>query len=504
MMLPPNYQIADFRTQRIRLFEVAKGGVTLRKELDSGLDTENPNENEWLQQFEKILPSLEVSSGLPLQCLLPDRLFLFKIFKIPASDPRKHRDLLQHEVTHGFPHGDTDLIWSYVQIRHDDIEDQFLVAVIRKKTFKAIQSFITTIGFSFGGAVPSLFYALPASHFCEQQTIPGKAMHFVKIEGHHGLSISMHDLGSMIRAFSIRSAVDQTTDFLVTVKSEIKKTTAALKRQAGAKSCGNLEIMCAEEAPDALIESIVEVMEATDLSGVSRLSFPLDSGDSRLPMIRSSALMIEPGKVIESRWIKYFPWVVAVMLFAFSPFLLVWGNHRVVSQYRLLILENNRQAAAQKTMAEDFQRLQIRLENLVSWETQIHENQLRQVSLLLLFEQLQNALQSVRDIWFETLTLDLARDESGWVTLDVGGKFLVRQSNLREEYRQQAISDAEKSLQKLQQNLMSASLVDSILDFKVNYSGIDQSINVVPFALKIRLKFPFSLKADSREVPNAF
>jgi len=506
-MLPNRWQLVDLRGPNAAV----SFGTLERWQTETGvdMDTSVSGDAAWLKGIVRVLESLNLKAEVPTYVLLPNRILLYKVFRIPRSEQKNARELLSYEVTRGFPHDDADLLWSFLHLHGDEIENHFVVAAIRKSTLESLSVLFRERNIGFTAALPSLFcaFAHPDIGDVFHPDTGSSLHHLLSLEDEHGVSVSCGKSSGMVRMFSLKpqtnepSSPSSAVNIGIELRSEIRKTMTSLKRQIGSGPCGSVTVVRRSEAAPLSLEVIKEWYDG-DAQTVTREH--LLTPASLLPSIRS----MEPGTVLQlpvsvnSENAKTTLWKLLVLgvLIALSPYIWVWGNCGVIRSHKEHLLQAKAKVSERQKLAREYAVLRGKFESKMHTIDASHRVKDQQNSLLLLMNDLQAAQQAVGDTWFENMKLRLQDDETeSQPILTMSGKFLVRQTNLQDSFRQQAIQDAEHSLQNLQEQIMRSVYVNHIREFKVNYGGIDQGINVVPFAMEVALDVPFSILNPAKE-----
>ncbi len=452
----------------------------------------------WLR-FSSCLQSFDFNGNLATIVAIPNRLLLFKTFIVPTGSVSKQRDLLQYEIEQNFPHGDSELIWSSKLLQQDEVESAYLVAAIRKSTFLSMVECFESAGCRQVLGIPSLFMAFPEVALSSIQKNEHGLEHILAIEDNHGVSVSFGDNRGSVRAFKLKGIPSQvelnphSIEWEASLEAELKKTMAAAKRQLGSGKGARLSFFVfgeEEPVPSSLLAHSYGLDGADSIQVISN---SIEGFHQNMAGFDSQSFFKLESVEITSAYSGKWKLMIAAGLVAIAPFPWVIGNQKVNDAYLKTAHDAHTNSARQRELAASFE---ASVRDLTSNLERIEKGvrlERQQTAILPLFQAFQQALEGVGDTWFETMDLTLQPDSGrGEQSLTLSGKFLVRQSNLRDEYRQQAISEAESSLQELQNQLLASPFIREILDFKVNYSGIDRGLNIVPFKLEVVLDYPFS------------
>ena len=492
------------RGSQVSSIELSKNGIKRSESIPFNI--EGTGDSAWLAALSSCLEPLDLNGNLATIVAIPNRLLLFKAFIVPTGSVSKQRELLQYEIEQNFPHGDSELIWSSILLQHDDVESAHLVAAIRKSTFLSMLESFESAGCRQVIGVPSLFMAFPEVTRSSFQNNEDGLEHILAIEHNHGVSVSFGNNRGSVRAFKLKgipSSVEldpHSMQWETSLKTELKKTMAAAKRQLRAGKGARLSLFVSGEDESVSPDLLTDSYGVDGPDSIKDICNSIEGFHQNIASFDSQAFLKLESAETTSGHSEKWKWLLAAGLIAIAPYLWVMGNHRVTDAYRKTAHEARTMSGKQRELAVSFDTsVKDLTSNLERIENQVRL-ELQQAAVLPLFQALQQALEEVGDTWFETMNLTLESDTgTGDRSLTLSGKFLVRQSNLRDEYRQQAISEAEYSLQELQDQMLASPFFREIRDFTVNYSGIDHGINVVPFKLEVVLDSPFSEKEREEE-----
>jgi hypothetical protein len=465
----------------------------------------NSDESLWLSSICEHLQSCRERNSADVVILMPNRVTLFKIVKIPMV--RSSAGVIRHEVMRGFPHAEEELVWNAVPLVSDAIEQWFLIAAVRRQVCEALSKAVLP---SKALLVPrfSLEVAAESKHFLEISV--GTTRHLLNLDLDMGVHLAISKEHAVVRTLRWSHPLSEDGspesaehDALI---SEVRRSRSFMSRQfAGSKTqdfcfCGSLS------ARSGSCQEIAEILGLNGSLGLKTLSRDtavqecISQGfrKQNLDAVRLSPWVVrewthlgeKPGAA-RARGLLY-----AVCMLALMPFPWVISHHLAMGdlkeslhsyqeQYRVASAGNDHwieQTKLLESMGLELDRFR--------WMEQTHP------AWLDLLAHLQTSLIEVGDLWIDELDVSLATALQPKVSMTFSGRFLVRQRNLEQRVRPQVIQDTEHRLKLLQSKLLASPLIGETVDFKVNYEGIETGINVVMFSMKLRLTEPFSVKEE--------
>lgn len=490
----------DLRTGNASVWKVSKSGV---EELYS-LEVEAVRTIERLRSEVLDPLTLEIASKkLPVSLVLPNFTPLFKVFSTPVPQSQKAVDLLSYEVEQSFPHENSELIWCHAPLCSDEIEAHHLVAALRSSSFETLISGLDASGISEVDAIPSVFLELAASSSISSDAMEEGLRHLVSLQHAHFFSLSWSAKGGVVRSKTLSGTANEFAalgNLKIPAIRELKRTQSSVKRLLKQERCAAISLSAA--TADVSWGEHVKLEMNADAETLFE-QIPNDFKTLLTSYLRvgrsDSTFKVKPPEV-DSRHDSSWPLSVALVLIAAAPFTWVWANARAVKAYERETIELNRSIADNRALSTQIEQLaEDLMVTLKQKESVIREQEQRQ-AVVSLFKDVQDALTAVGDTWIETLELKLSDGDAEAAFLKMSGKFLVRESNLKQGVRQRALEGAEASLNTLQQTLLGSRWVDSVAEFKVNYAGMDLGVYVVPFSMNLKLGAPFCGNVNEKEV----
>lgn len=504
-MMLSSFQILDLSEPTVRLFRVKKSKIELLDE--SKLKLDGKSDAAWVSSIETLCRSGISLGKLPLVILLPSRVMLYKLIRIPqvANAQLEAEQLLVYEVHEVFPHAQDELLWSYVSLGGDDVEQTFLVSGFRRETELALTNCFDRMGIKLLGLYPSfLLYCLNIQDQLQVGATAGLTQ-YLHFENNLAVVLAVAESGAWIRSFKLESSViseskQSTGVSYENIKTEIRRTKAALKRQYNTAEtekliiggyCGDNETLAncfvEEFQPPNAIPVVrnyvshseqVDLLRAYDCNGEHSIA-------NRIRLSVSTHVNRNRDKWVTS---------LTIAVISLLPVPFVFGNLKVVKQYAESVHRIQEQSRIQSALIFDLEALNLELDGgLLKLQKQVLLLEL-QGAWVQLMSDLHRALTAIQDVWLDEMDLKLEDNAKQSSLMSIGGRFLIRQVNLNESVRQEVILDTENHLKQLLGELLESSLIHDVTDFKVNYDGIEKGINVVPFSMKLVLAAPFDLR----------
>lgn len=487
-------QILDLRTDCIRWSDT-------RSQLPTDpqcvrLEGQVRSEEEWLLHVQQALSSISLRAT-HTQVWLPLRLFLFRFVKLPNVSDRKFSRMLELEMERCFPHRSETLVGCYFQLHRDCVERQIVIAAMHRTSLLNLSDQFREAGISSIRAFPSFFAALQS---CSALDTFETTQHLICLEQMHACAFSRNNSAAAIRLIALEQPLGATTIRERTLanatlmEDAFRRMSATLQRESAEVSSGQVDWV----APQLDVESQRDLEQAL-LRGMGkelvREQRWMDSGLLAFSEASSSLPKEQELRMEGSDWParsntgKERVRRAMSLCLAMTP--LIWG---VGNQQSIMILRNRLETTQQQSINARIQSKSAadRLHEFTSrlrHQEGLLSRQKEQAALVRLIVDLQNAMLEVGDTWFETFEWHASprTAEVGTVRVKLSGKFLLRQAPQQETTWRAALSDAEANLHLLQKRVLASSVVESIEQFRVNYSGIHRRVHVVPFELQLLL-----------------
>ena len=438
------------------------------------------------------------AESLLVTIVIPNRFLLFKVFTIPAGQKSKVKELLDYEVQESFPHKDGELMWCSVPLVEDDVECQYLVAAFRSSVFESLDSSLVAHGIESVEMVPSAFLALAEGVETAKTDNATAVRHFCALEDGHLLHVAYNSVGGIARSKVLAepngSECLQLDDLRIPLERELKKSQTAIRRTLKTDQTASVLVVGNVGNMERVLHYVAGLVGCNEEAFRRVLPFQSEILSSRFRDVFAgeNAVLKSDKPTLELTGADGWRLPLALVLLALTPYFWVWGNHRALVTYRTEISNSNRIMAEKNAAVMQLQQETEALESSLMHFEEQSNSELQQQALLALMQDLQDALMVVGDTWIETMDLALQTEKSTAAHLSLNGKFLVRQSNLNDEVRQQALKGAEKSLKSLEGALLASPFISGVHAFNVNYAGMDLGLNLVPFSIELELAGPFA------------
>lgn len=497
-------QILDLRTDCIRWSDARS-----QKPTDSQcvrLPGTSQNEEEWLADVKQALPLISLRET-HTRVWLPLRLFLFRFVKLPNVSDRKLPRLLELEMQRCFPHKSETLIWCFFQLHSDLIERQVVIAAMHRTSMLSLSDLLRQAGISSISSAPSFFAALQS---CTTFDVFETTQHLIYLEETHACAFSRSNSSAAIRLIALEQASGgESAQVNATIMEDaFRRMSATLQRENADIASGKVDWVAPQldvETQQNLEQALLRGM-GKELVGeqhwVDSDLITFSESSSLLP--KEQELRVEASdRPVESN--ARLSWLRRAMSLCLAMAPLIWG---VGNQQSIALLGHRLEATQQQSYNARIQ-LKSAASRLHEFEGKLlHQEgllsqQKEQAALVRLLMDLQHAMLAVGDTWFETFEWHASPNTNkvGTVRVKLSGKFLLRQDPQRETAWRAALAGAEANLNLLQQRVLASSVVESIEQFRVNYSGIHRRVHVVPFELQLLLNAEAASQSPSAGNP---
>jgi hypothetical protein len=496
-----NLQIIDLRSIAPKVTQIRGNQVTEVHESQTRI--ESIDETAWLAAFNSYILGDFNASRQPVSIILPNRFVLFKTIKIPfISDSKRVESILRHEINEVFPHESEELMWNYCLIIKDDIEAVYLVGGIRVSLFRKIEGVLASRKIKLEALYPSLSIELQQLHDIESFQ-PDVLCHSVFMESNHAMVVTQQGMDVRVRTIRIDLAEEDGG-------AEMRRLGATLRRSSPGSTLARCAVVTLEgESSGALMAAVSDCLrvdqndliqlqstakstaellitrsEMNETTGLSRLRF---SGTSDA----SHAGVSEKQKMIRMG--------LAGLLVALAPFMIFSGNQMKASAFRAELRSLQKEIQTEKRLADAARSSMEALDEAQDRSAIFVRESAMNPAIVALMSDLQLVLAEVEDIWVDYL--EIVANDKGPAALSLSGRFLVKKANLDESERIGVIQNTQSRLNLFRAKLTETKLVGAFEDFTVNYEGVSQGVNIVPFSLSAPLAYPFinDIREDTDE-----
>jgi len=491
-MLPPAFQLLDLSGPILRLHQVNSGVAERLAQIE--IQRTSNSEAEWIQELMPAIGGFWEQFKGTVVALLPCRLMLSKVIRIPNVEAAQQDQLIRHEMEEAFPHGSDELVWSRIQLSADHIESSFVVFALRHQLYETLNAELKKLGVKKVYLIPAV--ALEFLHAAENRDL-SQPFHLLYFEADAGLWLAVGPTEAYSKSLRPNLTGDDASE-RAPWQSEIRKARATLKRQFSGWTEAGAVISTKTEFEDSWLPEFHSIIEVED---DIRLLNPEDSTQRHLTQIdalsakKSTAFdplifaLFERGESARRlRW-----WILAgAALVALSPYPLWLANAEIASDYRDQARSVQLEARRKNEVRIQWDSLVKEMENLSAELNLLKRDQALMDGWIGLFTDLQGAMIEVEDIWLDDMEASI-EGEGKNASLNIDGRFLVRQMNRDDSVRTDVIRDTRDRLKKLQDLFTGSKYVKSLENFGVSYEGIEQGINVVAFSVEILLGDPFTM-----------
>ncbi|MCG8525482.1 MAG: hypothetical protein MI748_03810 [Opitutales bacterium] len=482
-MIPSNYQLLDLREPSLRLYRATLNSFDLDFEVP--FTVSSTGDSDWLEKLRVSLDAINIPLRRHLMVVLPVRLMLSRLVRVPHVGGTGLNELILHEVGESVPHAKEAFEWSRVRLCGDEIEEVFLVFAIRRDTKQAIARCL-------GGECRAnlTFLSAAALEFFDVRKFREGLSFFLHLEKGAGLLVAGNEKEGFSRSF--RYSGNDVSDYL----PEIRKAKSILRRQYSDWSGGALHLSTETPFDPSDVTQIQETI------GAERVEHAVELSDSITRFVEviakmnsgsvspSDQLQFSGSNVAKKRDSSDLVFCFALGLLALTPFVFWLGNLSVTRHYKESSRAYRLEEKAQRINLEREQALKKSLSELHGQLNSLQRDEALSVAWIGLMNDLQNAMFQVKDIWLDEMNARIGAEVEG-ASLTCDGRFLLKRTNNVESVKVEVINDTKKRLSQLQSLLLESSYVSDLKNFSASYEGIEKGVNVVAFSLEVALAEPF-------------